>query len=94
MELNEIANIKFYSSDLGEDITIKEYLKTLLLTLWKEEEGFSGKHPLGNSGWKFDIYIPLIGAGVVQGLMDDEGFIDWVDAIGADQIIADIIRSL
>lgn len=31
--------------------TVGGYLAKLLITLLREEEGFSGKRPLGNSGW-------------------------------------------
>lgn len=94
MEINEIANLTFYSNDLGEEITIKEYLKTLLLTLWAEGEGFSSKRPLGNSGWEFDLYVPLIGAGLVKGRLDDYGYIEDIDESKASKIIKQVIESL
>ena len=94
MEINEIANLTFYSSDLSKQITIKEYLKTLLLTLWEEGEGFSGKRPLGNSGWEYDLFVPLIGAKLIKGSMDPQGYIDEVDESAANKIIKQVIESL
>lgn len=94
MEISEIAELEFYSSDLGELLTIREYLKTLLKTLWIEGEGFSGKRPFGNSGWQFDLYLPLIAAGVVKGKLDDEGFIEEVDEKAASNIIKQVIETL
>jgi hypothetical protein len=43
------------NSDIGE-VTIREYLRTLLSELWREEESFNGKRPFGNSGWQYDVY--------------------------------------
>jgi hypothetical protein len=40
-----------FDSDAGDNITIRDYLRILLETLWEEGEGFSGKRPFGNSGW-------------------------------------------
>jgi hypothetical protein len=47
--------------------TIRDYLKKLLIELWVREEGFSGKRPFGNSGWKHDIYRTLVLNNVVSG---------------------------
>lgn len=94
MDINEIAELEFYSSDLGELLTIREYLKILLKTLWIEGEEFSGKRPFGNSGWQFDLYLPLIAAGIVKGKLDDEGFIEEVDEKAAYNIIKQVIETL
>lgn len=59
-------DLRIDSSDAGDDITVRDYLRTLLTTLWEEGEGFSGKRPFGNSGWEFDILIPLAVAGFVD----------------------------
>ena len=39
--------------------TVREYLVTLLSVLWDEGESFSGKRPLGNSGWEYELLDPL-----------------------------------
>lgn len=75
--------------------TVGEYLMLLLLELWYEEESFSGKRPFGNSGWKYELYPPLIKAGLVKGKIDDEyGDIEEVDDEAAEELIAETIRSL
>lgn len=66
----EQLDLKFYSQDLSKVVTIREYLKTLLRTLWEEGEGFSGKRPLGNSGWQYDLERPLAAAGVLRANME------------------------
>lgn len=73
--------------------TVRDYLVVLLATLWTEQEGFSGKRPLGNSGWEFDLYLPLIEAGYVEGTFDD-GDIDDCDDAAADKLIHTAILAL
>lgn len=74
--------------------TIKDYLKALLYTLYNEGEGFSGKRPFGNSGWEFEMYIALIKAGVVEGALTEDGYLDHVDTSQADNLIFEAIESL
>lgn len=62
--------------DAGGDMTIREYLGALLTELWRQGEGFNGKRPFGNSGWKSDIYAVLIREGAVEGTLDEDGCID------------------
>jgi len=93
-ELKDILNLKIGACDCGDDVTIGEYLKQLLLTLWIEDEGFSGKRPFGNSGWRCDIYKPLIEHGLVKGTLDDCGYIDEMDDDKADKLINDVIISI
>lgn len=64
-----------FDSDAGEQTTVRDYLRELLLTLWSEGEGFSGKRPFGNSGWEWDLYAPLIRANFVAGVLN--GLEDW-----------------
>ena len=35
----------------SEELTIRQYFSRLMLELWTNEEGFSGKRPFGDSGW-------------------------------------------
>lgn len=53
--------------------TVRAYLAALLSRVWKEDEGFSGKRPFGNSGWSRELYAPLVVAGLVEGY-EEEGF--------------------
>lgn len=86
---DEILELKM-TSDIGET-TIREWLRELLLTLWREGEGFSGKRPFGNGGWEFDAYAALIKAGVVKGKLDEYGHVEKVDFADADSIIDRLI---
>lgn len=74
--------------------TVREYFVVLLATLWREQEGFSGKRPFGNSGWEFDLYRALMDAGLIAGSLDAWGGIEQVDAAGADRLINLAIQEL
>ncbi len=67
--------------------TVRDYLKALLSALWERDEDFSGKRPFGNSGWKYDLYLPLVKAGIVGGKLDSEGYIAEVAQAEADEVI-------
>lgn len=74
--------------------TIREYLIALLAALWDEQEGFSGKRPFGNSGWDCDLMVPLIRAGLIDGRLDEDGYIEEVDDNGGEHLIAEAIQAL
>ena len=80
-----------FSSDAGDDITVRDYLRTLLMTLWEEGEDFSGKRPFGNSGWEYDLYKPLIAGGFIPGKLDDDGCVEDYDRKMADAYVCDLI---
>lgn len=74
--------------------TIREYLCNLLLTLWDEGEGFSGKRPFGNSGWDYDLLEPLLKAGLIEGKFDENGYVDEMDEKAGNDLIRAAIRRL
>lgn len=78
----------------AEASTIGQYLTSLLHTLWVEKSGFSGKRPFGNSSWEFDIYKALIRANAVEGILDEDGYIDDVDSSEANSLIFQVISFL
>lgn len=94
MDLEEIKNIKFYCVDLSKELTIKDYLVKLLEKLWEEDEGFSGKRPFGNSGWQYDLYACLIKNNVLDGKLDEDGYVDEIDTKKADEIVLEVIKNL
>lgn len=92
----EILALPMQANDAGAT-TVRGYLIRLLAELWNEGEGFSGKRPFGNSGWEYDLYLPLIKAGVVDGSLDDNGYVDDIPPTAvrkADHLIAVAIASL
>lgn len=83
-----------FDSDAGNNITVRDYLWRLLHKLWKEEDSFSSKRPYGNSGWQYDIYRPLIVAGVISGTLDSEGYVDTVDHKEAHEYVSKLIEAV
>ena len=94
MKTKDILEIEFNDEyDLQETLTIRDYLKRLLSTLWEEGEVFSGKRPFGNSGWKSFAVEVLIKKGVIEGKLDDD-YIDDYDKVKYDEIIKGCINEL
>jgi hypothetical protein len=80
-----------FDSDAGDNLTVSDYLRTLLMTLWEEGEGFSGKRPFGNSSWEFDLYKPLIEGGFIPGTLDEDGCLETFDEKFAFAYVCDLI---
>jgi hypothetical protein len=83
-----------FDCDIGDDITIRDYLRTLLMTLWEEGDGFSGKRPFGNSGWEYDLYAPLVKGGFVAGKFNEDGYIQELDDTIAHAYVLDLILAV
>lgn len=77
-----LLDVPMQRNDAGAK-TIGDYLKALLARVWEEEEGFSGKRPFGNSGWKDEVFQALFDA--------DRRFLDEQKA---DQVIKNLIASM
>jgi hypothetical protein len=78
-----------------DPITLRAYLKELLLTVWDEEEGFSGKRPFGNSGWQHDLAGALIRAGVDDiGRVDGDGWIEKLDGPAFQKLMHEAMEAL
>ena len=89
----DVLFISMGENDSGAT-TIGGYLLKLLETLWEKGEGFSGKSPFGNSGWKYDLYKPLVEVGAVEGKLDSDGYIESVDTDAANSMIFNAIEAL
>jgi hypothetical protein len=94
MKPANILDLSFYSYDLRKELTIREYFKELLTTLWNEAEGFSGKRPFGNSGWENDLAVPLIKHGVIKGAIDEDGYVLDFNQKEYDKLIAKAIQEM
>lgn len=96
MTNKEILDLEFESSDLGRTVTIREFFKELLTTLFKEGEGFSGKRPFGNSGWDYDLCVCLVQYEIISGTASEYGgFTDWdYDIKEAEEKILELIKEL
>ena len=63
----------------AEARSIGEYLVKLLEVLLDKQEGFSGKRPFGNSDWECELIIPLIQANILEGQVDEDGYLETYD---------------
>ena len=84
-------DVRFYSNDLDVSLTIREFLRELLLALWEEGEGFSGKRPFGNSGWKYQVYASLVKEKFIEGTLDREGYLQDYDRRAAHELLQKLI---
>lgn len=92
--IEEIKLLTFYCDTLMEEISILDYMKRLLITLFKELEGFSGKRPFGNSGWEYDIAICLIKNKVINGKLDEDGYVEDINDKQFQEVLLEIIKSI
>lgn len=92
--MNDSDLAKALNAPVDGDVTgtVRDYLAELLITLWEEEEGFSGKRPFGNSGWQHEVYDGLVKAGVLNGTVDDDGYINDVDWREAEALMKAVIK--
>ena len=86
----EALEVRF-DSDAGDNITVRDYFRILLSTLWSEKEGFSGKRPFGNSSWEYELYEPLVKGGFIPGTLDEDGILFDVDYKFANQYVQQLI---
>lgn len=93
MDPRQILALPMQPNDADEE-TVRDYLIALLAKVWDEKECFGGKRPFGNSGWQYELYIPLMIAGLIDGKCDDDGYIEWADCETGDRLIADAIEEL
>lgn len=82
------------SFDDGSTGTLRDYLKKLLVTLWIEEESFSGKRPFGNSGWQTGVYCDLVKASVLDGVIDEDGYLEEVDYDEGETLVLACIEAV
>lgn len=74
--------------------TICGYFVALLVEVLRDGEWFSGKQPFGNSGWEGELYVALVRAGVVDGRIDEDGYLDWCDSGAADEVLIAAAQAL
>lgn len=90
--LEQILNSKFLSSDFAYEISVREYIKELLLELFREVENFSGKRPFGNSGWIHDIEAHFVASGFIPGKVDADGYVE--ESEGFQELMESLIHYL
>jgi len=89
-----ILDIAFHNGDLNCKLTVREFLKKLLLLVWEDEECFDGKRPFGNSGWKYDLFAELIEQKAISGKLDKDGYVEEVDDKEANKFMLEVIKGM
>lgn len=92
MNGKQILELEMGLNDPGAT-TIRSYLIMLLAELFQKEEAFCGKRPFGNSGWKYELYRPLINAGILKGKIEDDDIVE-VDKSEAEFLFGLAINAL
>jgi hypothetical protein len=77
-QLLELKHEQYVGEPLNKQLTIREYLRDLLIELLLSGESFSPKRPLGWSGWRNTLRGTLEEAGVGE---EDFG-----------QVVSDLVR--
>ena len=91
--MTDILSLPMGKNDADAE-TVGDYLVELLLSLWIQGEGFSGKRPFGNSGWEYELYYPLVKAGVIWGEINEDGDLVSYDFAAANEKIIEAIESM
>ena len=91
MNINLIQNLTFYSNDLKQDISVKEFLKEILNTFWEKGEGFNSKRPFGSGSYRYDIVEMFIKNEIISGKLDSDGCVIEYNDEEFDDIIFEII---
>lgn len=89
-----IEDLMVVSTDFDEEISLRDYFKTLLKALWCQGDDFSGKRPFGNSAWQYDLYTCLIKNELINGKLDEFGFIEEFDEKAGNSLILNLIETL
>lgn len=90
----QVLDLPMPAGNDADAATIRDYLVKLLTLVWEDNECFDGKRPFGNSGWDYDLYGPLIEAGLITGRLDEDGFIEDVDTEAGDKLVLAAIAEL
>lgn len=89
----QLLDLELPDNDSGA-ATVRGYLVALLAELWREEAMFTGKAPFGNSGWQYDLYVPMVRAGMAPGRFDEDDELRDFDHRQADVLIQQAIAAL
>jgi len=87
---DKALDLRFEHEILG-DVSLREFFSTLLVKLWEDPCGFSGKRPWGNSDWDEPVYAALIKAGIITGEFDSDGYIEDCDYYTGSEFISKMI---
>jgi hypothetical protein len=86
----------------GYSGTFLSFFRDCLTNLMEEEDSFSGKRPLGSSGWKSELIASMIHNGYIEGSFDDDssapnftyGFPKDFSALEATDLLRKMLKSI
>lgn len=93
-ERHPVLDITFEAMDLNKTLSVKGYLKELLFTLITEQEGFSGKRPFGESGWTHGMEKALVENKLIDGELDQDGYLERSDSKAFIRMMIGAIKEL
>lgn len=85
-EMEQILETEVYDGD-----TLRTVLKDLVVKIFNEQEGFSGKRPFGDSDFYCRVENSLVIAGFVEGVVEDGEVVQSNDA-QFDKLIKDCVE--
>lgn len=91
MTREEILELPVMRWDISAELSMREYFERLFIKLWDEADNFSGNRPYGNSGWKWDVYATLIKYKIIEGELDEKGYVKEIDEKAASKFVSDEI---
>lgn len=88
-----VLDLPLPDNDAGA-ATVRDYLIRLLALVWEHEQAFNGKRPFGNSGWQYDLYTPLVRAGILPGAFDEFDELSDFDTHEANKLVLAAIAEI
>jgi hypothetical protein len=74
--------------------TVREYFALLVEQVWVQGEGFRGKRAFICTGWDWDLFVPLIRAGLITGTIDEYRRPAEFDFAEGDRLVKLAIKAL
>lgn len=89
----EVLNLPMQRND-AEAATVGDYLTALLSDLWRWGEDFNCKRPFGNSSWQYELYEALVRGSLIEGVFDEDGYLESVASESGDRLIQAAIKEM
>lgn len=88
----EILDLPMEDND-ADAKTIGDYFHHVAFQVWVQGEGFDGKRPFGNSGWRRAVEKAMIKARAIEASFDEDGHIKTCDSAAALKLIEKALKS-
>jgi hypothetical protein len=90
----ELLALPMREDNEAEASTVKDYFRSLLVTLFEEGDDFSAKRPFGNSGWEEELFVAFVDAGVLEAEIDEDGYLDDYNPSDAYDLVYEALEAL